>query len=130
MKSMKIATVVLFTFLSTIVFAGGNCESRIKNKDIFTPEQIQMRISHCETMKEPREAFKATLTDEQKAIRKDKTLSKKDKKAKLAATLSPEQKEMKDAMKAKKKELRKAFKATLTKEQKQTLKERRKANKN
>ena len=127
MKSLKTATLVLFTLISSISFAGANCKDRIKNKDIFTSEQIEMKIRHCESLKEPRKAFRATLTAEQKAIRKDKSLTKKVKRDKLRATLSAEQLAMKNEIRAKRKQNRAEFKRTLSSEQKATLKERRKA---
>ena len=92
MKSLKTATVVLLTLISSISLAGVNCKDKIKNKDIFTAEQIEMKIRHCESLKEPRKTFRATLTVEQKAIRKDKSLAKKVKREQLRATFSAEQK--------------------------------------
>ena len=129
MKSLKTATVVLFTLISSISLAGVNCKDKIKNKDIFTAEQIEMKIRHCESLKEPRKAFRTTLTAEQKAIRKDKSLAKKVKREKLRATFSAEQLAMKNEIRAKRKENRAEFKTTLTAEQKATLKKRRKARK-
>ena len=113
MKKLKLFPVVLLMFVSSIAFAGGkSCEEKIKNKDILTQTQIEMKIQHCENLKPKREAFKATLTDEQKAIRKDKSLSKKERKEKLKTTYSSEQQKMKDGIRAIKKEQRKAFRAT------------------
>ena len=129
MKSLKTATVVLLTLISSISLAGVNCKDKIKNKDIFTAEQIEMKIRHCESLKEPRKAFRTTLTAEQKAIRKDKSLAKKVKREKLRATFSAEQLAMKNEIRAKRKENRAEFKTTLTAEQKATLKKRRKARK-
>jgi len=129
MKSLKTATVVLLTLISSISLAGVNCKDKIKNKDIFTAEQIELKIRHCESLKEPRKAFRATLTDEQKAIRKDKSLAKKVKREKLRATFSPEELAIKNEIRAKRKQNRVEFKRTLTAEQKATLKERRKARK-
>lgn len=129
MRSLKIATVVLFSFISSIALAGEDCKDKIKNSDILTPEQIEMRIRHCESLKEPRKALRATFTAEQKAIKKDKSLSRKEKKSKLEATFTSEQKAMKDNIKAIRKQNRKELKATLTAEQKSTLKARRQAKK-
>ena len=129
MKSLKTATLILFTLISSISMAGINCKDKIKNKDLFTSEQIEMKIRHCESLKEPRKVFRATLTAEQKAIRKDKSLAKKVKREKLRATFSAEQLAMKKEIKSKRKQNRAEFKTTLTTEQKSTLKERRKARK-
>ena len=129
MKSLKTATVVMFTLISSISLAGVNCKDKIKNKDIFTAEQIEMKIRHCESLKEPRKAFRATLTAEQKAIRKDKSLAKKVKREKLRATFSAEQLAIKNEIRAKRKQNRAEFKKTLSPEQKATLKKRRKERK-
>ena len=129
MKSLKTATVILFTLISSISLAGVNCKDKIKNKDIFTAEQIEMKIRHCESLKEPRKAFRATLTAEQKAIRKDKSLAKKVKREKLRTTLSAEQLAIKNEIRAKRKQNRAEFKKTLSPEQKATLKKRRKERK-
>jgi hypothetical protein len=125
MSNLKLASVIIFTFLSTVVLAGKDCKDKIKNSDVFTQEQIALRIKQCEDLKPKRDAFKATFTTEQKVIRKDKSLSKKEKKEKLQSTFSPEQNAMKEEIKAIKKENRKAFKAILTTEQKAILKARR-----
>lgn len=129
MKSLKTTTVVLLTLISSISLAGVDCKGKIKNKDIFTAEQIELKIRHCESLKEPRKAFRTTLTAEQKAIRKDKSLAKKVKREKLRATFSAEQLAIKNEIRAKRKQNRVEFKRTLTAEQKATLKERRKARK-
>ena len=129
MKSLKTATVILFTLISSISLAGVNCKDKIKNKDIFTAEQIEMKIRHCESLKEPRKAFRATLTAEQKAIRKDKSLAKKVKREKLRTTLSAEQLAIKNEIKARRKQNRAEFIKTLSPEQKATLKKRRKERK-
>jgi len=129
MKSLKTATVILFTLISSISMAGVNCKDKIKNKDIFTPEQVEMKMRHCESLKESRKAFRATLTAEQKAIKKDKALTRKDKREKLRATFSADQVAMKNEIRTLRKQNRVEFKSTLTAEQKATLKERRKARK-
>ena len=126
MKSLKTATVVLFTLISSISMAGVNCKDKIRNKDIFTPKQVEMKIRHCESLKEPRKAFRATLTAEQKAIKKNKSLTKKVKREKLRATFSAEQLAIKNEIRALRKQNRAEFKSTLTAEQKASLKERRK----
>lgn len=126
MKSLKTATVVLFTLISSISLAGVDCKDKIRNKDIFTPKQVEMKIRHCESLKEPRKAFRATLTAEQKAIKKNKSLTKKVKREKLRATFSAEQLAIKNEIRALRKQNRAEFKSTLTAEQKATLKERRK----
>tara|TARA_Y100000385_G_C12904144_1_gene555533 strand:- start:12 stop:398 length:387 start_codon:yes stop_codon:yes gene_type:complete len=128
MRNLKLTSVIIFTFCSTVVFAGRDCKDKIKNSDVLTQEQIALRIRQCEDLQPKQDAFKSTFTTEQKAIRKDKSLSKKDKKEKLQSTFSPEQNAMKEEIKAIKKENRKAFKDTLTKEQKATLKARRQEN--
>ena len=129
MKSLKTLTLVLFTLISSISIAGVNCKDKIRNKDVFTPEQVEMKIRHCESLKEPRKAFRATLTAEQKAIKKDKSLTKKVKREKLRATFSAEQLAIKNEIMALRKQNRAEFKTTLTAEQKATLKERRKSRK-
>lgn len=130
MKKIKTLAIVLVLLISLPSLAGEKtCEDRIRNKDIFTQEQIQIRIAHCENLKPKRKAFRATLSDEQKAIKKDKTLSRKEKKAKLAPTLTAEQKAMKDEIKTIVKAQRKEFRASLTDEQKKQLKERRQTRK-
>ena len=129
MKSLKTATVILLSFIYSASFAGVNCKDKIKNKDLFTSKQIEMKIRHCESLKEPRKVFRATLTAEQKAIRKDKSLAKKVKREKLRATFSAEQLAMKKEIKSKRKQNRAEFKTTLSFEQKATLKERKKARK-
>ena len=129
MKSLKTAVLVLFTLISSVSMAGVNCKDKIKNKDIFTPEQVEMKIRYCESLKEPRKAFRATLTAEQKAIKKDTALTRKDKREKLRATFSADQVAMKNEIRALRKQNRVEFKSTLTAEQKATLKERRKARK-
>ena len=118
MKSLKTATVVLFTLISSISLAGVNCKDKIKNKDIFTSEQVEMKTRHCESLKEPRKAFRATLTAEQKSIKKDKSLTKKVKREKLRATFSAEQLAMKNEIRSLRKQNRADFKSTLTAEQK------------
>lgn len=129
MKSLKTATLVLFTLISSVLLAGVDCKDKIKNKDIFTAEQIEMKIRHCESLKEPRKEFRTTLTAEQKAIKKDKSLAKKVKREKLRATFTSEQLALKNKIKTKRKKNSAEFKTTLTNEQKATLKERRKARK-
>jgi len=129
MKSLKTLTLVLFTLISSISIAGVNCKDKIRNKDVFTPEQVEMKIRHCESLKEPRKAFRATLTAEQKAIKKDKSLTKKVKREKLRATFSAEQLAIKNEIMALRKQNRAEFKTTLTAEQKTTLMERRKSRK-
>ena len=84
MRNLKLASVILFTFLSTVVLAGKDCKDKIKNADVLTQEQIALRIKQCEDLQPKRDALKATFTAEQKAIRKDKSLSKKEKKRKIA----------------------------------------------
>ena len=127
MKSLKTATVVLFTLFSSSSFAGVNCKDKIKNKDIFTPEQVEMKIRHCESLKEFQKALRASLTMEQKAIKKDNSLDKNAKREKLRSTFTSDQITMKNEIKTKRKLNRVEFKTTLTAEQKATLKERRKA---
>ena len=127
MKSLKTATVILFALISSVSIAGVNCKDKIKNKDIFTAEQIEMKIRHCESLREPRKAFKASLTAEQKRIRKDNSLAKKLKSKKLKATLTAEQFAFKNEIRAKRKHNRAEFKKTLTAEQKVTLKRRKEA---
>lgn len=128
MKKLKNLVVIALLSISLSSLAGGGaCDGKIKNRDILTEEQIQMRITHCEGLKPKREAFKATLTEDQKAIKRNKDLSRKEKKSQLAATLSPEQKAMKDEIKEIAKANRAEFKATLTDEQKKQLRERRKS---
>ena len=129
MKSLKIIAVVFFTSIGSLSFAGGNCEDKIRNKDIFTAEQVEMKIRHCESLKAPRKALRATFTAEQKAIKKDKSLTKKLKREKLRATFTTEQLAMKKEIRAKRKQNRAEFKKTLTPEQKTILKERRQARK-
>lgn len=131
MKNLKAALLVLFIMVASATYASGgkSCEEKMKNKDIFTQEQIQMKLDHCAELQPKREALKATFTAEQKAIKKDKTLGRKEKRAKLHATFTAEQKVIHNEIKALRKAHKTAFKSTLTPEQKQQLKTRRKAHK-
>ena len=124
---MKLIPILFLMVISSISYVGNKtCEERIKNKDIFTAEQIQLKSQQCENLKPKRNAFKATLSEEQKAIKKDKSITKKERREKLKSTFLAEQQKMKEEIKAIRKEQRKEFKKTLTPEQKATLKKRRK----
>jgi hypothetical protein len=91
MKSMKLTAIVLLTFMSAAVLAGKDCKDKIRNADIFTPEQIEMKIQYCESIKVIRKELKVTFTAEQKAIKKNESLSKEEKKSQLQATFDGNQ---------------------------------------
>lgn len=129
MKTLRITTIAIFSLLSTVAFAGKDCADKIRNADLFTPEQIQMKIDQCNELKADKEAFRNSLSAEQKAIMKNKEVSRKERKAQLKTTLSPEQHELKRKIKAKRKAQKIAFKKTLTPAQKKQLRARRKARK-
>ncbi len=120
MKIIKLIPVILVMFISSIAFAGGgkSCDEKIRNKDIFTPEQIEMKIRHCETLKPKMKAFKETLTPAQKEIKKDATLTRKQRHEKINSILTPEQNAMRAEIKAIRKAQKEEFRATLTPEQK------------